>query len=78
MLGDAFKNIWNICLKIYELDLVRFLTVLRLAWEAALKNTIVKLDHLTDIDMLLMVKKNICHAIYCYVEASNNYMKSYD
>ena len=57
MLGDAFKNIWNICLKIYELDLARFLTVLRLAWEAALKNTVVKLDLLTDIDMLLMVKK---------------------
>ena len=54
MLGDAFKNLQ--CLKIYELDLARFLTVLRLAWEGALKNTI-KLVLLTDIDMLLMVKK---------------------
>ena len=40
----------------YELDPVRFLPVPRLAWQAALKNR-VKLDLLTDINMLLMVQK---------------------
>ena len=55
-------------LEIYELDPVRFLSAPGLAWQAALKKTKVKLDPLTDIDMLLMVQKGIkggiCHFIY--------------
>ena len=45
------------CLEIYELDPAKFLSVPGLAWQAALKKTKLKLDLLTDIDMLLMVKK---------------------
>ena len=45
---------------------------------AALKNTKVKLDLLTDIDMLLMVEKVIggwtCHSVYQYVKANNKYI----
>ena len=56
------------CLKIYELDPTKFLSAPRLACQAALKNTKVKLDLLTDIDMLLMVgnaiRGRICHSIY--------------
>ena len=56
------------CLKIYELDLARFLTAPGLAWQATLKKAKVKLDLLTDIDMLLRVEKGIrgeiCHSIY--------------
>ena len=41
-----------------------------------------KLDLLTDINMLLMIEKDIargiCHAIYWYVKANNKYMKTYD
>ena len=40
-----------------ELDPALFLTAPVLAWQAALKKTKVQLDLLTDIDMLLMVKK---------------------
>ena len=36
----------------------------RLAWQAALKKTKVKLDLLTDIDMLIMVEKGIRGRIY--------------
>ena len=46
-------------LKIYNLDPAKFLSAPRLAWQAALKKTEVKLDLLTDIDMLLMVEKGI-------------------
>ena len=46
-------------LKIYELDPVKFLLVPGLAWQAAFKKTKVKLDLLTDIDMLLTVEKGI-------------------
>ena len=70
------------CLKIYKLDPAKFLSALGLAWQAALKNTRVKLDVLTDIDMLLMIEKGIrgriCHSIYQYAKANNKYMKDYD
>ena len=59
------------CLRIYELDPARFLTASGLAWKAALKKIKVKLDLLTDIDMLLMVEKGIrggiCYSVYRYV-----------
>ena len=59
------------CLKIYEFDPVKFLSAPGLAWQAALKKTKVKLDLLTDINMLLMVEKGIrrgiCQSIYCHI-----------
>ena len=65
---DVFDNYRNMSLEIYELDPVRFLSAPGLAWQAALKKTKVKLDPLTDIDMLLMVQKGIkggiCQFIY--------------
>ena len=59
MLADAFKNFKNMCIEIYKLGPAKFLSAPGLAWQAALKKTKVKLDFLTDIDMLLMVKKGI-------------------
>ena len=53
LLADVFENFRNMCINIYELDL----SAQRLAWQAALKKTKVKLDLLTDIHMLLMVEK---------------------
>ena len=53
-----------------------------LAWQACLKRTGVKLELLTDIDMLLMVAKEIrignCQAIHWYTKANNKYMNNYD
>ena len=53
-----------------------------LAWLASLKKTKVKLDLLTDIDMLLIVEKGIrgeiSHTIHHYGKANNKYMKNYD
>ena len=72
----------QMCLKIYDLDPSKFLSVPGLAWQAALRETKVKLDFLTDIDMFLMVEKGIrggmCHSIYRYATANNKYMKNYD
>ena len=46
------------------------------------KKTKVKLDLLTDINMFLMVEKDIrggmCHSIYWYAKDNNKYMKDYD
>ena len=79
LLVDAPKNFQNMCLKIYELDPVKFLPAPGLAWQTAFKKTKVKLDLLTDIDMLLMVEKGIrermCHFIYRYAKVNNKYMK---
>ena len=82
LLADVFENFTKICLKIYHLDPVKFLSAPELAWQAALKKTEVKLELLTDIDMLLMVEKGIrrgiCHAIHRYAKTNNKYMKDYD
>ena len=81
LLDDVFHNFWNICLEIKELDSAQFLSALGLARQLTLKNTKVKVDPLTDIDMLLMVEKGIrgeTYAIHQCAEASNIYMKYYD
>ena len=70
------------CIKVYELDPAHFLSATGLAWQACSKKTKVKLELLTDADMLLMVEKGIrggiCHAIYRYAKANNKYMKNYN
>ena len=66
----------------YELDPAHFLSAPGLAWQACLKKTEVKLELLTDVDMLLMVEKGIrggiCHAIHRYAKANDKYMKDYN
>ena len=57
LLADIFENFRNMCLKIFETDPVKFLSAPGLAWQTALKRTKVKLDLLTDINMLLIIKK---------------------
>ena len=52
LLVDVFKNFRKMCLKIYELDPVKFLSASGLAWQAALKEADVKLELLNDNDML--------------------------
>ena len=68
LLVDIFNNFWNTCFEIFVLAPAHFLAAPGLAWEAALKKTKVKLDLLTDIDILLMVEKGIrggiCLAVY--------------
>ena len=54
-------------LNIYKLDPPKNFLPPVLAWQATLKTTKVKLDPLTDFNMLLMVEKGIrggiCHTI---------------
>ena len=82
MLADVFENFRDKCIEIYKLDPAHFLSAPGLAWQACLKKTWVKLELLTDIDMLLMVEEGIrggmCQAVYKYAKANNKYMKNYD
>ena len=64
LLADVFENFSKMCLNIYQLDPAKFLSAPGLAWQAALKKTAVKLELLTDIDMLLMVEKGIRGGTY--------------
>ena len=68
MLADTFENFPYTFLEIYGLDPAHFVCTPELAWQAALKETKVKLHLLADIDMLLMVEKDvtggICHSVY--------------
>ena len=42
LVADALETFRNMCLKIYEFDPARFLTVPVIAWQAALKSSKVK------------------------------------
>ena len=52
LLADVFENFRNKCIKIYELDPAHFLSAPGLAWQAHLKKTRVKLELLTDINVI--------------------------
>ena len=82
LLADVFENFRNTCLKVYELDPAHFLSLPGLAWQACLKKANVKLELLTDYDMLLMVEEGIrdgiCHSIHRHAKANNKYMNNYN
>ena len=82
LLADVFKNFRNMSLKIYKPVRAKILSAPGLAWQAALKKIKIKLNLLTDIDMLLMVEKvirgGIYYFIYRYATANNKYVKDCD
>ena len=82
MLSNVFENFRNKYIEINELDPAHFLSALGLAWKTCLKKTVIRLELLTNVDMLLMVEKGIrggmCHAILRYERANNKYMENYD
>ena len=74
------------CLRTFEIYILKYMSLIlhnffQISMQAALKKAKVKLDLLTDIDMLLMIEKGIrggiCHSIYRYVKAINKYLKDY-
>ena len=74
----VFENFRNICIKNYKLDPAHYYTAPGLAWDAALKVTIVESELLSDIDMLLMVEKGIRGGVSMisnrYGKANNKYV----
>ena len=71
-------------LNLYELDPTYFVSAPGLAWQTSLKKTVVKLELITDYDMILMTEKGIrggiClyQATHRYAKANNKYMKNYN
>ena len=64
MLAYVFENFTDKCIEIYELNPTHFLSSPRLAWQACLKKSKVKIELLTNIDMVLMFEKGIRDGIY--------------
>ena len=52
MLADVLGNLRNMCLTIIKLDPAKILSAPGLAWQPPLKKTKVKLDLVTDIDVI--------------------------
>ena len=79
LLADVFENFRDVCLKNYGLAPAWYFTAPGLACDAALKITKVKLELLTDPDMLLMVEKGIRGGISVitnrYGKSTNPYMR---
>ena len=57
LLADVFENFPKMCLKVYKLDPVKFLSGLWLAWQAALKNTKKKKEWI--IIIIIIIKLGI-------------------
>ena len=81
-LADVFENFRTVCLKEYELDPTYFVSTPGLALEAMLKITKVKIELLTDIDMVLMVENGIrgglTQVVKKYGVANNKYLPDYN
>jgi len=55
LLADVFDNFRDLCMTHYDLDPAWYYTAPGLSWDAALKTTGVKLELLSDINMLFMI-----------------------
>ena len=82
LLADVFENFRKVCLDNYKLDPAWYLTAPGLSWDAMLRVTGIKLELLTDPDMLMMVEEGTRGGVSMisnrYSEANNKYMNSYD
>ena len=59
LLADVFEEFRNVCMENYSLDPAWYYTSPGLSWDALLKHSGVRLELLTDPDMLLMFEKGI-------------------
>ena len=78
LLANVYEAFRDTCLRHYKLDPAHFYTSPGLAWKACLKCTGIKLELLTDPDMLLMfeqgIRGGITQAVRKYALANNKYM----
>ena len=72
---EAFRDT---CLEHYKLDPAHFYTSPGLAWKACLRKTRVRLELLTDPNMLLMfergIRGGITQVVHHYTSVNNPYM----
>jgi len=73
LLADVFETFRDICLTTYSLDPAYYYTAPGFSFDCMLKFTSVKLELLSDYDMLLMFEKGICliFIIICITDIFN-------
>ena len=78
LFANMYKAFREMCLEHYKLDPVHFYMAQELAWKACLKHTGIRLELLTDPDMLLMfergIRGGITQAVRKHAAANNPYM----
>ena len=78
LLADVFTNFRKVCFDIYELDPAHFLSAPGLAWQACLKKSNFEIALISDVDILLTIKKSIrggiTQAVCRYFQSNNKYM----
>ena len=78
LLANVFEAFRDTCLKHYKLDPAHFYTSPGLAWHTCLKCTGIRLELLTNPDMLLMfewgIRGGMTQAVHKYTSANNKYM----
>ena len=79
LLATVYEAFRDTCLRHYKLDPAHFYTSPGLAWCACLKHTGIKLELLTNPDMLLMfeqgIRGGITKVVLKYAAANNKYMR---
>ena len=82
LLADIFENLREQYLDTYGLDPAHYVSLPSSSWDAMQKMTDVRLDLLTDVDMLNFIEKGtrggISTITHRYAHANNKYMKNYD
>ncbi|XP_016843293.2 uncharacterized protein LOC107981605 [Nasonia vitripennis] len=81
LLANVFEDFRSKCLHTYELDPAHYYITPGFTWDAILKYTGIKLQLLTDIDMLLLfvergIRGGISQCCNRYAKANNRYMES--
>ena len=78
LLANMFETFRDTCLEHCKLGPAHFYTSPGLAWKTCLRKTRVRLELLTDPDMLLMfergIRGGITQAVHRYAKANNKYM----
>ena len=81
-LADVFEEFRECCLRYYNLDPLWFYTSPGLAWNAMLKRTKVKLELISDTEILeffeSQMRGGVSTVFHRYAKANNKYLKDYD
>ena len=83
LLADIFEKCRRLYDQVYGLDPCRYYSAPNISWDAMLKTTKVKLDLLSDIDMLLFCERAIRGGLNGigekqYMKANNKYLHDFD